>query len=65
MHPQSCKSLTFRISGLPLQSPGIKCHLGAGPVAKHKVYYKGEGGGLPPSPGRGESCESMFARGLS
>jgi len=35
------------ISKLPLKSPETKCHLGAGPVAKHKVYYKGEGGGFP------------------
>ncbi len=33
--------------GLPLGSPGTKCHLDAGPVASHKVYYKGEGGGFP------------------
>jgi len=35
------------ISGLPLGSPGTKCHLGVGPVAKHRVYYKGKGGGFP------------------
>ncbi len=35
------------ISGLPLGSPRTKCHLDAGPVARHKVYYKGEGGGFP------------------
>ncbi len=35
------------ISGLPLGSLGTKLHLGAGPVARHKVYYKGEGGGFP------------------
>jgi len=35
------------ISGLPLGSLGTKWHLGAGPVARHKVYYKGEGGGFP------------------
>jgi len=35
------------ILGLPLGSPGTKCHLDVGPVAKHKVYYKGEGGGFP------------------
>jgi hypothetical protein len=22
-------------------------HLGAGPMARHRVYYKGEGGGFP------------------
>jgi hypothetical protein len=38
---------TLRISGLPLGSRETKCHLGAGPMARHKVYYKGEGGGLP------------------
>jgi hypothetical protein len=35
------------ISGLPLGSPETKCHLGAGPMAMHKVYYKGEDGGFP------------------
>jgi hypothetical protein len=35
------------ISRLPNESPGTKCHLGAGPVARHRVYYKGEGGGFP------------------
>jgi hypothetical protein len=34
-----------KISGLPLGSPGTKWHLGAGPMVKHIVYYKGEGGG--------------------
>jgi hypothetical protein len=38
---------TLGISGLPFGSPGTKCHLGAGQVASHKVYYKGEGGGFP------------------
>jgi hypothetical protein len=33
--------------------------------AKHIVYYKGERWWLPPSPGRGESCESMFTYGSS
>jgi hypothetical protein len=33
-------------------------------MVRHKEYYKGEGGGFPPSLGHGESCESMFARGL-
>ncbi len=36
MGPQSCESPNF----------GTKCHLGASPVAMHKVYYKGEGGGF-------------------
>jgi hypothetical protein len=29
------------------ESLGTKWHLGAGLVAKHKVYTKGEGGGFP------------------
>jgi hypothetical protein len=35
------------ISRLPFRSPFTKRHLGAGPVAMHRVYYKGEGGGFP------------------
>jgi len=35
------------ISGLPLGSPGTKCHLNVGFVKRHKVYYNGEGGGFP------------------
>jgi len=35
------------ISRLPLGSPGTKWHLGVSPVARHKIYYKGEGGGFP------------------
>jgi len=35
------------ISGLPFGSPKTKCHLDVGLVEKHKVYYKGEGGGFP------------------
>jgi hypothetical protein len=36
-----------RFLGLQLRSPGTKWHLGVGPMAKHKEYYKGEGGGFP------------------
>jgi hypothetical protein len=28
-------------------SPGTKWHFGASPMAKHRVYYKWEGGGFP------------------
>jgi hypothetical protein len=35
------------ISGLPSGSPRRKWHLGAGPVARHRLYYKEEGGGFP------------------
>jgi hypothetical protein len=40
---------TVGILGLPLESLGTKWYLGAGPVARHRVYYKGEGGGFPKS----------------
>ncbi len=36
----------MRILKLPLGSLGTKCHLDVGPMAGHKVYYKGEGGGF-------------------
>jgi len=35
------------ISGFPLGSLGTKWHLSVGPVARHRVYYNGEGGGFP------------------
>jgi hypothetical protein len=35
------------ILGLQLGNPETKWHLGASPMAKHIVYYKGEGGGFP------------------
>jgi hypothetical protein len=35
------------ILGLSNGSPGTKCHLDVGFVERHKVYYKGEGGGYP------------------
>jgi hypothetical protein len=38
---------TLGISRLPLGNPGTKCHLDVGPMARHKVYYKGEGSGFP------------------
>ncbi len=43
MGPQSCGSPNFENFG----SPNTKCHLDVGPMASHKVYYKGEGGGFP------------------
>jgi hypothetical protein len=36
-----------KILGLPLGSPETKCHLDVGLVERHKIYYKGEGGGFP------------------
>jgi hypothetical protein len=38
---------TLGISGFPLESLWTKWHLGASPMARHKVHYKGEGGGFP------------------
>jgi hypothetical protein len=35
------------IPGLALGSLGTKCHLDVGLMERHKVYYKGEGGGFP------------------
>ncbi len=42
--PKVAKVPTLGISKLPLGSIRTKCHLGAGPMVRHKVYYKGEGG---------------------
>jgi hypothetical protein len=53
------------IPGLPLGSPRTKCHLDVAPMERCRVYYKGEGGGFPPSLGRGESCEFEVVRGSS
>jgi hypothetical protein len=39
--------LTLAISGLPFGSLETKSHLDVGLVERHKVYYKGEGGGFP------------------
>jgi len=47
MGPKIAIVLVVGILGLPLGSPETKWHLGAGPVTRHKVYYKGEGGGFP------------------
>ncbi len=45
--PKVARIPILRISGLPLGSLGAKCHLGASPMAKQRVYYKREGGGFP------------------
>jgi len=37
----------MRILGLPLGSLETKSHLDVGLVKRHKIYYKGEGGGFP------------------
>ncbi len=38
---------TLVILGLPLGSPETKSHLDVGLMERHRVYYKGEGGGFP------------------
>jgi hypothetical protein len=45
--PKVARDPTLRISGLPFGSPGTKCHLDVGLMERHRVYYKGEGGGFP------------------
>jgi len=47
MGPESRGSPSVRILGLPLGNLGTECHLDVGLVEKHKVYFKGEGGGFP------------------
>jgi hypothetical protein len=37
---------TLGISGLPFRSPRTKCHLDVGLMERHKIYFKGEGGGF-------------------
>jgi hypothetical protein len=46
MGPQNRRSPNFSNLGVPLGSLGKKCHLDVGLMERHKVYYKGEGGGL-------------------
>jgi hypothetical protein len=48
---------TLAILGLSFGSPETKCYLDVSFVKRHRVYYKREGGGFPPSSGCGECCE--------
>ncbi len=45
--PKIMKVPTLGISRLAFGSPKTKCHLDVGLVQRHKLYYKGEGGGFP------------------
>jgi hypothetical protein len=45
--PKSQESPISGISGPPTWEFGTKWHLGVGPMARHKKYFKGEGGGFP------------------
>jgi len=38
---------TLGISELPFGSLGTKCHLDVSFMERHRVYYKGKGGGFP------------------
>jgi len=44
--PKVVKVPILGISGFPFGSPRTKCHLDVGFVERHKIYYKGEGGGF-------------------
>jgi len=45
--PKVTRIRVVEISGFPFGSPKTKCHLDVGLVEKHKICYKGEGGGFP------------------
>ncbi len=45
--PKVAGASTLGISSLPFGNPETKCHLDVSLVARHRVYYKGEGGGFP------------------
>jgi hypothetical protein len=47
--PKVARVLIARISGLPLGSPGTKCHLDVAHAGRCIIYYKMEGGGFPKS----------------
>ncbi len=47
MAPKVAGVLDVGILKVLLGSPMTKCHLDVGPVAMHKVYYKGEGHSFP------------------
>jgi len=44
---QRCESPNFGKFGTPTWDSQDKMPFGCWPMAKHKVYYKGEGGGFP------------------
>ncbi len=46
MGPKVVGVPTLGILGLPFGNLGTKCHLDVGIVERHRVYYKGEGGGF-------------------
>jgi hypothetical protein len=47
MGPRVVEVPILGISELSFGNPRTKCHLDVGLVERHRVYYKGEGGGFP------------------
>jgi hypothetical protein len=47
MGPQSHGNPSLGIFGTPIWESRTKWHLDVGHVKRHKLYYKGEGGGFP------------------
>ncbi len=65
MGPQTCESLNFGNFETPIWESRNKMPFGCGPCVKAHSILEGGRWWFPPSPGRGESCESEFARGSS
>jgi len=65
MAPQSCWNPTLTISRFAFGSLGTKRPFGCEPHREAQRILYGGRWWLPPSLGRGESCESKVARGLS
>jgi len=63
--PQSCENPTLVVSGLPFRNPRTKRPFGCGPCEDAQRILYGGRWWLPLSLGRGESCESKVACGLS
>jgi hypothetical protein len=62
---QSGGSFNFENFGTFELGVSRKMTFGATPMASHKECYIGGRWWLPPTSGHGESCESVYARGLS
>jgi hypothetical protein len=63
--PKSQKSQLWEFRDSHLGVSGQESHLDMAYVERRIVYYKGEGGGFPLSPGPSETYESNVARGSS
>jgi hypothetical protein len=62
---QNCGTPNFGNFGTPSRESWDKKPFGCGCRAEMQRILYGGRWWLPPSPGRGESCESRVARGLS